>query len=81
MHVSLHTCKHTHSSPVSSSKLLIDISLSILPPCLWSVLEVTEGTGCNLIASLFHLLAFYNPLTPILYVTFKTEKGFIHPCI
>ena len=81
MYVSLYTCKHIHSSPVSSSKLLIDISPSILPPCLWSVLEVTEGTGCNLIASLFHLLAFDNPLTPILYVTFKTEKGFIHPCI
>ena len=81
MYVSLHTCKHMHSSPVSSSKLLIDISPSILPPSLWSVLEVTEGTSCNLIASLFHLLVFDNTLTPILYVTFKTEKGFIHPCI
>ena len=81
MYVSSHKCKHRHSSPVFSLKLLIDISPSILPPSSWSVLQVTEGTGCTLIAPLCYLLAFDNPLTPILYVTFKTEKGFSHPCI
>ena len=70
-----------HICLVFSLKLLIDISPSILPLSSWSLLQVTEGTGCTLIASLFYLLAFDNPLAPILYVTFKTEKGFIHPCI
>ena len=52
-----------------------------MPPSSWSVLQVTEGTGFTLVAPLCYLLAFDNPLTPILYVTFKTEKGFSHPCI
>ena len=81
MYVSSHTCRYMHSCLVFSLKLLINISPSILPLSSWSVLQVTEGTGCTLIAPLCYLLAFDNPLTPILYVTFKTEKGFSHPCI
>ena len=68
MYVSSHTCRYMHSCLVFSLKLLIDISPSILPLGSWSVLQVI-------------ICAFDNPLTPILYVTFKTEKGFIHPCI
>ena len=52
MYVSSHTCRYMHICLVFSLKLLIDISPSILPLSSWSLLQVTEGTGCTLIASL-----------------------------